>query len=694
MLDGWTSGVRRATMGMAVWALPAFGVMIAAASPSEAVTRYVRAGGNDLNDGLTPATAVRSITRAAALARAGDSVVVGPGAYVEGDVTPAESGTGGRPIQFIGDAEGKRTGDASGPVLIQVVAPRRTGFLLNGLSSVEISGFHITGAPLAAIYVKSGSNNCSVASNVLFSNAGVGMYLQDSQRGLIFNNLIYDNGDDGILVTGQATGSVNARVVNNTVYGNKGRGIFIGSGLSNSPYTVLVNNLIAANSKAGVQIGEFSQTGVIQAFNLNAEGVYGPLTQPDATDLVGVDPLLVNPAGSDHTLGGAGFADDNFHLAQRAAGQRQNSPAVNAGSDFARRLRLNHASTRTDGRLDLAQVDIGFHYGSYTWPRDLPAPRYQRLYVDRAGDDANDGLSVSRPVRTLQRAATLARAGNLVVVNPGTYHEGNISPPRSGTSGRPIVFSANLAAGDVTIDAVGFESGFRVERQSFVSLDGFRITGAASGGVYIKGRAVGVTVRNCTTFSNPGNGIYVQDSDDISVVNNLSYANGGHGILVGGTVSGSANALIRNNTVYRNGNRGIEIGSGIVASLGATLRNNITAENAVAGIQVTAASLATYDGDYNLVADLYGFLTLPGLHDIADDPLFVAPAGLDAMLGGDGYADDDFRLAQGRGGQHVQSPAVDAGEESALDAELAQRTTAENGAADVGFVDLGFHYRR
>ena len=65
----------------------------------------------------------------------------------------------------------------------------------------------------------------------------------------------------------------------------------------------------------------------------------------------------------------------------------------------------------------------------------------QDYYVDATGSDANDGLSTSTPFRTVQRAADLAVPGSTVHIRGGTYRE-QVSLPRSGTTGAPIIFTA------------------------------------------------------------------------------------------------------------------------------------------------------------------------------------------------------------------------------------------------------------
>jgi hypothetical protein len=69
----------------------------------------------------------------------------------------------------------------------------------------------------------------------------------------------------------------------------------------------------------------------------------------------------------------------------------------------------------------------------------LPEPTGGTLYVAPGGDDGNAGTDPAHPLRTIQRAADLALAGDLVSIAPGVYRE-SVSVPRSGTAVAPIVF--------------------------------------------------------------------------------------------------------------------------------------------------------------------------------------------------------------------------------------------------------------
>ncbi|MGP3982414.1 right-handed parallel beta-helix repeat-containing protein [Streptomyces sp. KR80] len=62
-------------------------------------------------------------------------------------------------------------------------------------------------------------------------------------------------------------------------------------------------------------------------------------------------------------------------------------------------------------------------------------------YVAPTGNDANAGTSAAAPLRTISRCAALAVAGDTCQIAAGTYRE-TVTPPRSGTAGAPITFTA------------------------------------------------------------------------------------------------------------------------------------------------------------------------------------------------------------------------------------------------------------
>ena len=66
-----------------------------------------------------------------------------------------------------------------------------------------------------------------------------------------------------------------------------------------------------------------------------------------------------------------------FYLSQKAAGQGEDSPCVNTGSESAGDSGLDMLTTRTDGKSDKGIVDMGYHY---------PVP-FQIYFLEQSGDE-------------------------------------------------------------------------------------------------------------------------------------------------------------------------------------------------------------------------------------------------------------------------------------------------------------------
>jgi parallel beta-helix repeat protein len=116
----------------------------------------------------------------------------------------------------------------------------------------------------------------------------------------------------------------------------------------------------------------------------------------------------------------------------------------------------------------------------------LAEPTLRTLYVSPGGDDANAGTSPGAPVRTIQRAANLAQAGDLVLIEPGVYRE-SVSVPRSGTAAQPIVFRGNGAG--VVLDGADAAIAAGVPWAPAAGGTWSRVTGFATGHVVTeKGR--------------------------------------------------------------------------------------------------------------------------------------------------------------------------------------------------------------
>ncbi|MFC4097336.1 T9SS type A sorting domain-containing protein [Euzebyella saccharophila] len=82
------------------------------------------------------------------------------------------------------------------------------------------------------------------------------------------------------------------------------------------------------------------------------------------------------------------------------------------------------------------------------------------IYVAKNGDDTNDG-SLENPYLTLNKAASVAVAGDVVFIREGTYEE-TLAPLHSGSAGQPIIFQS-FPGERVIISAMEALSGFTQE---------------------------------------------------------------------------------------------------------------------------------------------------------------------------------------------------------------------------------------
>lgn len=252
---------------------------------------YVRQAGDDGQDGTSPERAFATIQRAASsLRNAGDMVVVGPGLYREGNLTPARGGAPGRHVVFLGDPSGTLTGDPPGPVIVRPPPSATTGFLFLGRSYVELRGFTIEQAFDAGVQIRPAPVSGTPSTRVLLeklvirdtTKSGVdvrgaqsveardlvvegsgtsGLSVVDSSSVQVVGGRVWRNGAHGIFVRGTADMSVR----NTVAFSNGQTGITFRRVSGGS----VVNNLVYANSESGIALGtaEESVDGVWVAFN-------------------------------------------------------------------------------------------------------------------------------------------------------------------------------------------------------------------------------------------------------------------------------------------------------------------------------------------------------------------------------------------------------------------------------------------
>jgi parallel beta-helix repeat protein len=196
------------------------------------------------------------------------------------------------------------------------------------------------------------------------------------------------------------------------------------------------------------------------------------------------------------------------------------------------------------------------------------------LFVDEGSpscSDAGSGTAI-QPFCTIGAAAGRVSAGQTVQVASGTYPE-SVIVSTSGTSSAPIAFTVGPGA-DVVLS--GQVSGFTISGRSWVTVNGFSVTGTSS---------FGIQVANSSRITLSGN--------------HVSYS--GHPVS-GQTKSGIrlsnvTDSLVSGNTADHNTYAGIELNSGSTRN---EVRGNLTFNNA-RGYERAAPGIRLYSAPGNTV---------------------------------------------------------------------------------------------
>ncbi len=709
--------------GRAVLVGAVVAAVVLAAGPLQASTIYVSTAGNDVSDGLSWATAKKTVQAGLNAAASGDQVWVAAGTYY-GSIT-LKAGVG----LYGGFARGETDlSQRNWTVNVTVLDGNQAGSVVTcpsgATASTRIDGFTITNGSGTlssgetyggGLYLASSSptitNNAisgnsatygggvyvydlsspTIANNTISGNSasyGGGLYLNSHSSLTIANNTISGNGayDGG----GVYLGSSSATIVNNTISGNSaydGGGVYSTGDAS----LVIVNAIVAFNSSGVYKVaGSGSVSLRCNCVFGNSAYDYSGMTDPTGTSgNIKADPMLADPAYH------------NCHI-------QPGSPCIDAGTN----------ADVQSGWLDIdgqprrigARVDIGADESDGTAWTGGP---YRIVRVSPGGNDTNDGSSWSLPKRTVQAGIDAVAAvggevwaaggtyGERVVLRPYAYVYGGFAGTETQRDRRNWTANVTILDGQHQGAVVTACAGHRIS-----AIDGFTITNGSGnqfgseiygGGVYLIGASP--TVVNNTIAANAvtgsyaaGGGLYAYCSS-ATIANNIilgnaargsTYALGGGMCLLGSsptitnnTIAGNSasngggmyvdfhsSPTITNNTIV--GNSASSFGGLYLLSSSLTIANSIVAFNS-SGIFCSFSPIFRCNCVYGNTAYDYSGVTDPtGTNgNIKIDPKFVsASPGPDGKWG---TADDvlaDLRLAAG-------SPCIDAGSNADVPADAA-----------------------
>jgi hypothetical protein len=224
----------------------------------------------------------------------------------------------------------------------------------------------------------------------------------------------------------------------------------------------------------------------------------------------------------------------------------------------------------------------------------LYAQTGRQLFVSTSGNDANSGTQL-QPFRTIQHAADVVAAGDVVTVADGVYTGSCggaiVCLSRGGSAGNPVTFRAEHRGGakldgrnNTNTDGIVFQS-----TANYVVIDGFEIYGVgnASGSssaieVYAGGHDSVITHndihdigRLCTSTSNGEVGVFIEQPN-VRVIGNRIHD---IGRFAPGENGCSTNTYYQTHDhgVYADGENG---GSGIPGATNAFIANNVFFNNA------------------------------------------------------------------------------------------------------------------
>ena len=211
-------------------------------------------------------------------------------------------------------------------------------------------------------------------------------------------------------------------------------------------------------------------------------------------------------------------------------------------------------------------------------------------YVSNSGNDSNSGLSWAEAFLSIQAAADIVVAGDLVWVEDGTYAGFDLRNV-NGNSTNPITFQADGNAVLINQSGPIRDDGINIENADWVIIDGFIVNNITGNGNGIRlVLSDNCIVRNCSCDNNAERGIFTGFTDDILIENNVcTNSVDEHGIYVSNS---SDRPIIRYNECYGNNNIGIHMngdlsagGDGIISDA-QVYGNQLHDNNLAAGINM------------------------------------------------------------------------------------------------------------
>lgn len=486
-------------------------VVLTYAAPLPAATYYVRKTGSDSNAGTTPTTAFLTIKKAATVAKNGDTVYVGSGAYAD-SVSVKNVNANTTPVRYYADTTGAMTGDAAGDVIVTSGA----GLTVENSKAVEFYGFTLLGAIEwkggSTLGLMQGCTRTNAGTTVLINQAGVTLrqcvITNSSVVGLTIDGSASSVSIEGCTVTYSNKHGIEMKkaalctIQDSTIAYNREHGFTAKS--DNVAHRLKIERCkVFGNNKDGIHFHdkintEIHSTLVVRnsANGVNCHGNKQPITilnctiadnGDDGYDFNGSSTTVKNTIFANNrgygfnkrsgtvvreynlyygngTTTGNEMADEDYSeeaegtpISPGGPGEITGYPDFVSSEDYHLRAGSTAINRGTDAgvwldldgldRYSFGDVDIG----AYEFNAIRPA-----YYVRVNGNDNNSGRTRGRAWRTIRHAMATVPPGALVLIGAGTYQETAVFGA-SGSPDNPTIFEADTTgvrtgdAGAVTV---------------------------------------------------------------------------------------------------------------------------------------------------------------------------------------------------------------------------------------------------
>lgn len=232
----------------------------------------------------------------------------------------------------------------------------------------------------------------------------------------------------------------------------------------------------------------------------------------------------------------------------------------------------------------------------------------QNVYVATDGNDEHEG-SISKPFRTLKKAASEAKAGTTVHIREGVYDE-KLVVMHSGTKSKGVIFKPYksekvILSGKNLKNKEGDTAIIAIDSKNYVTISGLTIqdlktdlTDETVIGIFVKGASSHITL----------------DSNHVQRIETHADDGNGHGIAVYGT-GAMKDITITNNTV-----QDLKLGASEALVLngnidGFKIEQNLVHSNDNIGIDLIGYEGVSSDGDADFVRN--GIVSNNIVHDIS-----------------------------------------------------------------------------